>query len=347
MIKRNEKNPVVTPSMVKPTNPRYRVRGAFNPGAIEFNDEILLLMRVAEDCIAETGCISIPVVKFDGKIGKPDVMTFSSADPHVKLKDTRGVVYKNIDYLSTISHIRIARSKDGVNFKVDDEPFIFPSLPSEFFGVEDARAVKIGDEYFINYTCISQDGWATSLAKTYDFRSIERLGIIFHPENKDVAIFPEKINGKYYALHRPNNSGFGRPSIWIAESHDLIHWGNHKCIARPRDMIWEEMKIGGGAPCIKTPRGWLQIYHGKGRNQVYSLFTLLLDLNDPSQVLARGEEPFLIPEAPYEKEGFFGNVIFTNGIVEKDGKLFIYYGASDEYSCLMETTVDYLLVSCQ
>ncbi|NQT93926.1 MAG: glycosidase [Lentisphaerae bacterium] len=345
-MKRCSKNPVVSPDRVKPSADGYRVRGAFNPGAIRFGDEILLLLRVAEDCPATGGEIAVPTVDIEDGRGTPSLLRVRQDDPDVQRKDTRGIVYRGRDYLSTLSHIRIARSRDGVHFKVDDEPFIFPSTPAEMYGVEDARVVRIDGTYTINYTCVSSDSWATALATTTDFRTVTRHGLIFHPENKDVAIFPERIGGKYGALHRPNNSGFGKPSIWYAESPDLRHWGNHRCLLRPRDMVWEETKIGGGAPAIKTPEGWLHVYHAKGRDQVYSLFVVLLDLADPSIVLRRGKEPFMTPQAAYETEGFFGNVIFSNGLIEEeDGRILLYYGAADESSCLLETSIDELMAS--
>jgi predicted GH43/DUF377 family glycosyl hydrolase len=103
------------------------------------------------------------------------------------------------------------------------------------------------------------------------------------------------------------------------------------------------MKIGCGAPCIKTEKGWLQIYHAKGRDQVYSLSALLLDTEEPYKVVKRSARPVMIPEEQYEKEGFFGNCIFSNGMVEKDGKFLIYYGACDNYTCVAEITVDEIL----
>jgi len=341
---RNSNNPLITPDMVPPSRDGYRVRGAFNPGATVYNDEVLLFLRLAEDCIPKEGYAAVPYYRFDGNSGTPEILEVSLDDPDVQLKDTRGVVYKGKDYLSTMSHIRIARSKDGVNFTVDEKPFLHPVVEYEAFGVEDARVTRIDDTYYINYTVVSGDGFGTALASTTDFININRMGIIFPPQNKDVSIFPEKIGGKYRALHRPNNSGFGLPSIWYAESPDLINWGGHKCIARPRDMIWEEMKIGGGAAPIRTSEGWLEIYHGKGRDQLYSLFLLLLDPDDPSRVIKRGDKPILTPEEPYETEGFFGNVVFSNGVVTfDDGRVFIYYGACDETSNLVETSVDELL----
>ncbi|MBK1631820.1 glycosidase [Thiohalocapsa halophila] len=345
-MQRHPRNPLIEPDQVVPSAPGYRVRGAFNPAAVRFDGEVLLLLRVAEDCPAREGRVAVPVASIEAGVGRPEILELSLDDPDVALKDTRGIVYKGLDYLSTMSHIRIARSRDGVSFQVDDTPFIFPGDASECFGVEDARVTRFGDTFAINYTCVSPDGWGTALATTRDFRTIERRGLIFTVQNKDVSIFPESIDGLYRALHRPNNSGFGRPSIWYAESPDLIHWGNHQCILRPRDTFWEEMKIGGGAPCIKTPQGWLQLYHAKGRNQIYSLFTVLLDLEQPWRVLKRGSIPILRPEMPYETDGFFPNVVFCNGVVTwEDGRVFIYYGACDESVCLLETTVAELLAS--
>ncbi len=330
--------------MVKPSAAGYRVRGAFNPGAVRCRDEILLLLRIAEDCPAPEGEVAVPKVDFVDGQGVPGVLQVKTDDPDVRLKDTRGIVYKGIDYLSTMSHIRLARSRDGIHFTVDETPLLFPSCTEDLYGVEDARVVQIEDRYNITYTCVSGDGWATALASTTDFEAIQRHGIIFHPENKDVAIFPGKVNGKYCALHRPNNSGFGKPSIWYAESPDLMHWGNHRCILRPRETSWEALKIGGGAPSLRTSEGWLQVYHAKGEAQVYSLSVVLLDLNEPWKVLKRGIQPFLRPEAAYETDGFFGNVIFTNGqVCEDDGRVLLYYGAADEYTCLLETTVDELM----
>ncbi len=212
-------------------------------------------------------------------------------------------------------------------------------------GPEDARVTFIDGRYYINYTIVSGDGWSTALSVTDDFRTHERLGVIFHPQNKDVSIFPEKVNGKYIALHRPNNDGFGKPSIWYSESPDLLHWGNHKCIVRPRQGVYESMKVGGGSAPLKTDKGWLCIYHAKGDNAKYSLFPMLLDLEEPWRVIARPERPIFEPEMPYETGGFFSNVVFTNGMLEKDGNIYMYYGSADETSCLAVASVNDLIVT--
>lgn len=344
MLYRNPKNPLIRPQMIKPSAEGLQVAGAFNPAAVQFNNEILLIIRVAETCIKKKGFVSVPYFKFTNGKSSLDILNIPENSSDLTLKDTRGVFYKGKDYLSSLSHLRIARSTDGVNFTVDDKPFILPENETEGFGVEDARISKIANDFYINYTIVSGDGYATFLSKTRDFKKIERLGIIFPPLNKDVCIFEEKVNGKYIALHRPDNHGFGLPSIWYAESPDLIHWGNHKCLLRPRGNPWETQKIGAGASPIKTEHGWLVVYHAKGKNNIYSLNTLLLDLHKPYKILAIGSEPFMIPETTYEKEGFFGNVVFTNGhIVFPDGKINIYYGTSDEYSCLAHTSINDLI----
>jgi predicted GH43/DUF377 family glycosyl hydrolase len=343
---RHPANPLITPDMVRPSSPGFRVRGVFNPAATRFREEIVLLLRVAEDCEAGPDEVAVPVTRFENGAGRADILRLSRRDPEVDLSDTRYVVHRGRTYLSTLSHLRLARSRDGVRFRVEDRPFLFPANAAESFGVEDARVTRIGDLYYINYTCVSSDSWATALAVSGDFQSVERLGIIFPPQNKDVCLFPEMIGGRYCALHRPHNSGFGRPSIWHSESPDLIHWGKHQCLIRPRDNHWENERIGGGAPCLKTKEGWLQIYHGAGRDGTYRLFTLLLDLNNPARVLKRAARPLLEPETEYETAGFFGRVVFTCGVVQfEDGRVGIYYGASDQTTCLVETSIAELLAS--
>ena len=344
MLYRCQKNPIISPQMIPASATGLKVVGAFNPAATIYKDEIVLILRIAELPVKKKGMVSVPYFRFTGSKSELAVLDIPENDPDLTLKDTRGVFYKGKDYLSSMSHLRIARSKDGINFSIDEKPFILPANESESFGVEDARISHIGNEYYINYTIVSGDGYATFLSKTKDFKHIDRLATIFPPLNKDVCIFEEKVQGKYIALHRPDNHGFGLPSIWYAESPDLIHWGNHKCLLRPRNTVWESQKIGGGAPPIKTHAGWLVIYHAKGKDNVYSLNTMLLDLKKPDKILALGKEPFMIPEMDYEKEGFFGNVVFTNGhLVLPDGKINIYYGTSDEYTCLAQILIDDLL----
>lgn len=169
--------------------------------------------------------------------------------------------------------------------------------------------------------------------------------MILPPHNKDCAIFSEPINGKYYALHRPSSPQLGGNYIWLAESPDLLHWGNHQCLATTRSTKWDSARIGAGAAPIKTSEGWLEIYHGANADHRYCLGALLLDLDNPSQVLARSEQPIMEPTASYERTGFFGNVVFTNGHTVAGDTITMYYGASDEVICGAEFSITEILNS--
>lgn len=346
-MKKHDRNPIITPDVVVPSHEQLIVKGALNPGATWVDDEIVLLLRIAEGSAKTPGMISVPVARFENGKREVEILEWEEDDPKIGIKDNRSVVYGGQEYVTTLSHLRVARSKNGVDFTIEKTPFLLPRNASEEFGVEDARITKIDDVYYINYTAVSRDSYGTSLVRTRDFSEIEYLGMIFTVPNKDVCIFPEKIDGKYYALHRPFNHDFGKSSIWIAESEDLLHWGNHKCLIRPQVTKWESEKIGGGAPPIKTERGWLEIYHGKSLRkgqEFYSLMVLLLDLEDPTRVVYRSKTPIMIPEEKYETRGFVPNVVFLNGAVQKSpGELLLYYSACDESTCLAECTVDELI----
>ena len=221
-------NPIITPDMIPPSDTRLTVKGALNPGAVHMGDETLLLLRIAEGCIQSPGKVSIPTYDFSSSQPALRIIELDSDDSQLHLKDNRAVVVGEKEYVSTISHLRLARSANGIDFKIDDKPFWTPYNASEEFGVEDARITRIDGTYFINYTAVSKDSYGTSLLRTRDFVDVEYLGMIFAAPNKDVCIFPEKINGSYVALHRPYNHGFGKSSIWLATSPDLIHWGHHR-----------------------------------------------------------------------------------------------------------------------
>jgi beta-1,2-mannobiose phosphorylase / 1,2-beta-oligomannan phosphorylase len=348
-MKKHAKNPIITPEMICPSAEGLEVKGALNPGAVVNGEEIILLLRIAESGVADAKTVSVPCYTFDDSEnnGKLEVLSFDRNDPDLKLKDTRAVIYKGKEYVSTLSHLRLARSRDGVRFEIDEKPFWVPQHPSEEYGVEDARITPIGGDFYINYTAVSQDSYGTALMKTKDFSSAEYLGMPFCVPNKDVCILPERIGGKYYALHRPFNHDFGKSAIWIASSPDLIHWGNHQCLVRPGENEWEEEKVGGGAPPIRTDKGWLEIYHGKrlknGADH-YSLLMMLLDLEDPTKVVYKGVAPVLRPTEPYETDGFVPNVVFLNGMVLRDNReLLLYYSACDETTCLATCDIDDLL----
>jgi predicted GH43/DUF377 family glycosyl hydrolase len=203
------------------------------------------------------------------------------------------------------------------------------------------------DGYYLSYTKVSPEGVGVGCIFTRNWKEFDRRGMIFPPHNKDCAIFEEKIGGYYYALHRPSSPELGGNYIWIAQSPDLKHWGNHKCIATTRENHWDSARVGAGAAPVRTSEGWLEIYHGASQDHRYCLGALLLEINDPSKIVARSEQPIMEPTTEYEKTGFFGNVVFTNGQLVNGDTLTIYYGASDEVICRAEFSISEILSSFQ
>ena len=336
MLNRHPNNPIIKPEDLKPLNADFKILGVFNPAAFLYDGKIYLLLRVAEQPIKIEDKVRIP--KVEQKDGKAIMSYFEvdQEDPEFEMNDVRKYSYKGMEYLSSLSHFRLASSEDGVHFEIEDKAWLLPDGENENFGVEDARVTKIDKTFYANFTAASSDGYVTSMAKTTDFKSIERMGIIFPPLNKDVAIFPERINGKYYALNRPEVAPFGKASIWIASSPDLVNWGEHRVLLRPDGSIWNQAKIGGGPPPIKTEKGWLVIYHGVGlrgdsQSEFYSLSALLLDLHNPQKIIGH-ISPILIPAMDYETDAFVKNVVFSNGAVvnPETNELLVYYGAGDE-----------------
>lgn len=338
LVTRCEKNPIVTPRSIQPSRPDFKVEGTFNAGVIDCGHETVMLLRVAESVVCtDPNEVRVPVMEQQGDACVLTIKSFFRDDPTYDFSDPRSVVVRADPsrlYLTSLSHIRVARSADGVDFQVDDTPFIFPDNRYELFGCEDPRVVQVEGVYYINYSSVSDLGICTSLASTADFKTVEKLGRIFAPDNRDVCLFPEKINGWYWALHRPAPAHFGSPGIWIAKSPDLIHWGDHASVLDTSAGGWDQRKVGGGAPMLKTAKGWLQIYHGVDQAQRYCLGALLLDLDDPTRIVARMDEPLMEPVAEYERHGFFGNVVFTCGATVRDDILHIYYGAADEVMAL-------------
>ncbi len=252
------------------------------------------------------------------------------------------------------SSLIIARSKDGINFKVDDKPALTPEDHKEFFdyvvwGIEDPRIQKIDDKFYITYTGYSKNDPLVMLAETEDFNNYKIIGPVSEPSNKDAALFPEKINGYYWKMDRPTLEG--HQAIWINKSPDLIHWGGYKFLYESEKGCWEADKVGGSTPPVKTKEGWLFLYHGVrgfGISNLYKIGAMLLDLNEPWKVIGKTKEPILQPDLDYERIGDVQNVVFTNGwIIEDDGSVKIYYSGADTNICLAETTVDYLLSLCR
>ena len=296
-----------------PTNPiltakqwPYPANTVFNPGATMFNGKVLLLARV---------------------------------------EDRRGH-----------SHLTKAISDDGItNWQIDPVATLEAdptNHPEEIWGIEDPRIVRLDElnKWAITYTAYSRSGPLVAMALTDDFVKFERIGPIMAPEDKDAAMFPRRINGKWTLIHRPIVANYVPGAhMWLSYSDDLTHWGDRRVLMHARrGGWWDGGKIGLAAPPLETAEGWLLFYHGvrqTASGSIYRMGLALLDLEEPSKVLHRGEEWVFGPTEWYEREGDVDDVVFPSGWVvdEKSGQLKMYYGAADSYIAMATASVSDLL----
>lgn len=260
-----------------------------------------------------------------------------------------------VEDLTGSSSLWLARSEDGVHFTPDPEPALLPALEEpyrsvEHFSLEDPRITPLDGLYYITYVAYSKYGCVTILARTEDFERYERVAVMTLPDNKDVVLFPKRIDGRYAKLDRPMTRPPGNGDMWLTLSPDLAHWGDPRPVMMPRPRKWDSHKIGAGAPPIKTQHGWLEIYHGvreTAAGLLYRLGAVLLDLEQPWRVLGRASEAILSPLYPEDFQGNVGNVVFTCGaILEEDGTLKVYYGAADHVMALATAPVGTVIDLC-
>ncbi|MDI3316264.1 MAG: glycosidase [Bacillota bacterium] len=225
-----------------------------------------------------------------------------------------------------VSSIGYAVSSDGIHFARLDRPVLTGVGEQEAWGVEDPRVTKIGDTYFLLYTAFGGRDWMDyrpAMCWSKNLLVWEGHKVLLEEPNKDVALFPECVGGRYVLLHRR------APHIWIGLSTDLEHWTDHRILMRALPGSWESKKIGIAGPPHKTEAGWVLFYHAVDDQNVYRLGVALLDLRDPTRVLARYPYPVLEPETPWERRGLVPNVVFSCGSVEMDGGFYVYYGGGD------------------
>lgn len=299
-----------------------------------------------------------PVVRYESN----PILTRDDVPYPVATVHNAGVVKHNDRYIMLFrSHqqngrsiIGRADSEDGFQFQVDPKPFLIPAEEGIFaeyeaYGVEDLRICPFEDHYLLCYSAYSQHGVRIGLARTEDFESLERIALITQADMRNVVIFPEKVDGRYVRLDRPH-SKIQPWSIWISYSPDLVHWGDSRMIIKPLKYHWDEMKVGPGAPPIKTEQGWLNIYHGVFKTMagaVYRLGVALHDLDNPEVVIGVADSWILQPEDPWEISGYVPNVVFTCGAVpEPDGSVKIYWGGADTVMCAGTAQIDELIRLC-
>jgi len=270
-----------------------------------------------------------------------------------RLPDGRTLLLCRVEDRSGLSHLCVARSENGIDgWQIDPQPTLLPDIdnhPEEVWGIEDPRITFVPElgRYVIAYTSYSYGGPGVSLAVTDDFRRFERFGVVMPPEDKDAALLPRRINGRWALFHRPQTVLGSH--IWISYSPDLRYWGEHRLVLRARrGAWWDANKIGLSPPPIETPQGWLMIYHGvrqTASGSIYRLGLALFDLEAPGRCLRRSDTWVFGPEAPYEREGDVDDVVFPCGIVvAPDGDtLYMYYGAADSCVALATASIRALL----
>jgi predicted GH43/DUF377 family glycosyl hydrolase len=340
LLKRQFERLLLSPSDLTPLREDFEVVGAFNPGAIEVEGEVFLLVRVAERPREQrAGYTALP-----RWVGGAGLEIDWLADDDIEVIDPRVVKRKadGLVRLTFISHLRVVRCGDGRLLNELTNVRFLPESDLEEFGVEDPRITALDGRYYFTYVSVSRHGAGTSLASTTDFKTFERHGMIFCPENKDVVLFPERINGQYVALHRPNAATpFCRPEMWVARSPDLIHWGGHESL-HGGNAAWETGRVGAGTPPVRTARGWVEIYHGnrhpseRGEVGMYSTGVLLLDVDNPARIRRQCSTSIFEPAADFERRGFVPNVVFPTGVIETADSLLLYYGAADTCTAVVE-----------
>lgn len=324
---------MLRPADLQPISEHTRVVGTFNPGGAAVGDEVALLVRVVEQPTEQRdGYVASPGFGASGELAIDwlDRQGLDLSDPRKYVSEA------GITRLRFFSYLKVFWSKDGTTIDRPG-PLLMPQGIYEEYGIEDPRITKIGDTYYITYVCVSRHGVNTSLMSTTNFETFTRHGIIFPPENKDVVLFPERIGGEFVCMHRPvPHMQFLPPEIWLARSPDLIHWGRHEQLLGA-DAEWGNNRIGGGTPPIRTPDGWLTIYHGsqKGLDDsaagIYTAGLLLMDLENPNRIIGYSPEPVMRPELEFEQGGYVANVVFPTAIIERDDAYLVYYGAADQY----------------
>jgi predicted GH43/DUF377 family glycosyl hydrolase len=340
LLKRHFERLLLQPADLQPSHEDLEVVGVFNPGAIVAGNEVILLVRVAERPRERRhGFTALPRwAPGEGMVidWTPDEL-LEPLDPRVVKRKADGLVR-----LTFISHLRVVLCGDGRSVRQVSDIHFMPETSLEEFGVEDPRITALDGRFFFTYVAVSRHGAATALASTTDFRQFKRHGIIFCPENKDVVLFPEPIDGHYVALHRPNAATpFCRPEMWIARSPDLVNWGRHECL-HGGGGEWETGRVGAGTPPARVDAGWLEIYHGNrqptrpGEVGTYSTGVLLLDPENPARVLRRTAASIFEPTANFERHGFVPDVVFPTGIVEAGDSYLVYYGAADSCTAVVE-----------
>ena len=299
--------------------PENEYQAKFNAGMIEADGKVHMLYRYCEK-----------IERWHGKA--IDWLNLNGEFPYRK----NYICYAGLNLDGTVQH-------DA------NEPVIVPETAFESVGCEDPRIVCFEGSYYIFYTAYDTKKARVGIARTEDFISYEKMGIIDNfTLDKDAFIFPERIQGKIAYIHRIE------PNIqldYVDSFEELLApetWAGYESRVEATTIMrsaheFEAGKIGGGVPPIKTAKGWLFIYHGVDLASVYHIGAALLDLEDPSKVLARLPYPVLSPEADFETQGDYNGCVFAQGYFIQDGEIYVSYGTADKYTAIAKINLQHLL----
>lgn len=320
---RHAENPVLSAKDIS-----FDASLVFNAGVCKFNGEYVMLFR---DDYGAT---------------KEDFAAFNAGTAPFK------------NFRTTIG---LAHSPDGIHWTPESKP-VFEMHDDEVRRVYDPRLTAVDGRLVLCFAMDTEHGLRGGVAVTEDLHRFE-IKSLSVPDNRNMVVFPEKIGGEYIRLERPMpvySRGSGEKfDVWCSSSPDLVHWGNSKLVLGGESCPFANAKLGPAAPPVKTKAGWLTTYHAvsfsdaplktweREWRKIYRAGLMLLDLDDPSKVIAMAREPLLDIEAPYEEDGFRGSVIFPGGMILEDGgEVKIYYGAADTVECLATAHVDDLIAFC-
>lgn len=262
------------------------------------------------------------------------------------------------------TNLGVAFSSDGIAWEVKSKPFFSMEMLNdpEISRIYDPRLTVIDGRCYLCFAVDSKHGLRGGIGVTDDFEKLEILSMTV-PDNRNMVLFPEKINGSYVRLERPMpvySRGKDRFDIWLSRSPDLKYWGESELILSVENVPFANDKTGPAAPPVKTEKGWLAMFHSvdidlsRGKNgwedawrKRYCAGIMLLDLENPAKIVGMSRLPLIAPEVPYERDGFRNDVIFPGGmILEDNGEVKIYYGAADTVECLATAHVDELIALC-
>jgi predicted GH43/DUF377 family glycosyl hydrolase len=278
-------------------------------------------------------------------------------NPAATLMNGTTIVLARVEDPYGISHLTVARSANGFDgWTIDPVPLLAadPDVETEQWGFEDARVVFVPEleRWVITCTAYGPAGPAVYLATTEDFVTVERYGIIQHPEDKNAALLPYRLDGKWVLFHRPKTEyGGARGEILLSRSPDLMSWTAAEQVLAPRaGAWWDSLRIGIGPPPFETEHGWLLIYHGVKETvsgSIYRIGLALTDLDEPTRLLHRLPQWVLTPRMPYERIGDVPNTVFPCGVVHDldSGELRLYYGAADTSICVATAQLDDLMAA--